>query len=373
MKKSSIFVWFVVISVSFVAAGINVDYRSPATSSGGGSSTATTLKNVSFLIGGGTTGVVGVTTVNYMYPYGFETFSTAFSQRSMYTPKKLYLKNLYVRKSSGAVTANYSVYVDGVMTNLRCITPAVAATFCQDNTTIITVPANSNFSVGQQKPGATNVGVVQFTIEAMYELNISSGQTITNETIQDVIGNILGNTSDITLQYFDGVPRINATLRTTGVSAGIYGGSSQGASVSIDSKGRVRSAQNVSLNMTDLFTMTWSATSISGDQILNLDDFPCSATVCWRPSRNGKLESMMADYVVTGVSSSGYLAFVVRKNTTVLINSSVFIGITGTFQIINKSLSATFGNADNINVVVDSKSGLQTIKQVAVVGEFRYT
>lgn len=74
--------------------------------------------------------------------------------------------------------------------------------------------------------------------------------TVTTEEIQDAIGNILINTSNIELTYDDAGNQISADLTDTSVSAGSYGAAGSVATFTVDSKGRITSASNSTIDIT---------------------------------------------------------------------------------------------------------------------------
>lgn len=71
-----------------------------------------------------------------------------------------------------------------------------------------------------------------------------------NETIQDVIGNVLIDSVDIDFQYNDLANTITAVLTASGVTAGTYGDASNSVTVQVDTKGRITSISNAPISIT---------------------------------------------------------------------------------------------------------------------------
>lgn len=80
-------------------------------------------------------------------------------------------------------------------------------------------------------------------------LDFSVASSFLAEAAQDAVGGILLDSSEIDFTYDDSTPSITATLKTTGVSAGSYGLSNAVPTLAIDSKGRITSASNTSINI----------------------------------------------------------------------------------------------------------------------------
>lgn len=77
----------------------------------------------------------------------------------------------------------------------------------------------------------------------------SAISTVTTEEIQDAVGTILANTSNIDLTYDDAGNQISADLTNTSVAAGSYGAADSVSSFTVDAKGRLTAASSVSIDI----------------------------------------------------------------------------------------------------------------------------
>jgi len=73
--------------------------------------------------------------------------------------------------------------------------------------------------------------------------------TSTAEDIQDIIGGMFANTSNISLSYDDALNQVSADLVNTSVSAGSYGVADSVASFTVDAKGRLTAASEVAIEI----------------------------------------------------------------------------------------------------------------------------
>lgn len=74
--------------------------------------------------------------------------------------------------------------------------------------------------------------------------------SVNSEDVQDIVGNLFVDSSDLDFQYNDTANTMTAALTTTSVVAGSYGSSSQVATFNVDSKGRITNASNITINIT---------------------------------------------------------------------------------------------------------------------------
>ena len=74
--------------------------------------------------------------------------------------------------------------------------------------------------------------------------------TVTAEDIQDVVGGIVANSSNISMTYDDALNKISSDLIDTTVTAGAYGLAGSVPSITVDAKGRLTAAANVSIAIT---------------------------------------------------------------------------------------------------------------------------
>jgi hypothetical protein len=74
--------------------------------------------------------------------------------------------------------------------------------------------------------------------------------TVTSEDIQDVVGGIVANSSNISMMYDDSLNKISSDLIDTTVTAGSYGIAGSVPSITVDAKGRLTAASNVSIAIT---------------------------------------------------------------------------------------------------------------------------
>lgn len=77
----------------------------------------------------------------------------------------------------------------------------------------------------------------------------SAISTVTTEEIQDAVGTILANTSNIDLTYDDAGNQISADLTNTSVAAGSYGAADSVSTFTVDAKGRLTAASSVSIDI----------------------------------------------------------------------------------------------------------------------------
>lgn len=77
----------------------------------------------------------------------------------------------------------------------------------------------------------------------------SAISTVTTEDIQDAVGTILANTSNIALTYDDAGNQISADLTNTSVAAGSYGAAGSVSTFTVDAKGRLTAASSVSIDI----------------------------------------------------------------------------------------------------------------------------
>jgi hypothetical protein len=126
-----------------------------------------THSNSPFMIGGGVDGAVTVSTQNYMAIFGDDTVSTLIETKSSMAPFNMVLSNLTVRKGSGAVSVNISLWVNGVQTGLFCTTPAVGVTNCFNNNETVTINRFDNYTVGYRQFTTTSTGNLRYNIKAV--------------------------------------------------------------------------------------------------------------------------------------------------------------------------------------------------------------
>jgi hypothetical protein len=74
--------------------------------------------------------------------------------------------------------------------------------------------------------------------------------TVTAEDIQDVVGGIVANSSNISMSYDDALNKISSDLIDTTVTAGSYGLAGSVPSITVDAKGRLTAASTVSIAIT---------------------------------------------------------------------------------------------------------------------------
>jgi len=74
--------------------------------------------------------------------------------------------------------------------------------------------------------------------------------TVTAEDIQDVVGGIVANSSNISMTYDDALNKISSDLVDTTVTAGSFGLAGSVPSITVDAKGRLTAASNVSIAIT---------------------------------------------------------------------------------------------------------------------------
>ncbi|MGB8507691.1 MAG: hypothetical protein WCD76_04745 [Pyrinomonadaceae bacterium] len=70
---------------------------------------------------------------------------------------------------------------------------------------------------------------------------------VSAEDVQDIVGAMLTDSTEIDFSYNDGAGTAGAALKTTGVAAGTYGTATKSARVTVDGKGRITSATEVDI------------------------------------------------------------------------------------------------------------------------------
>lgn len=73
---------------------------------------------------------------------------------------------------------------------------------------------------------------------------------VNDEYVQDLVGALVIDSSELDVTYDDSVPSISAALKTTGVVAASYGSATQVATFTVDSKGRLTAAGNTAISIT---------------------------------------------------------------------------------------------------------------------------
>lgn len=69
----------------------------------------------------------------------------------------------------------------------------------------------------------------------------------TDENAQDAVGSIVQNSSNVSLSYNDNTPSLIADLVDTSVASGVYGSANQVGTFTVDAKGRLTQALNVTI------------------------------------------------------------------------------------------------------------------------------
>lgn len=158
--------------------------------------------------------------------------------------------------------------------------------------------------------------------------------TSSAEDIQDIIGGILANSSNINLTYNDVGNQITADLTNTGVTANTYGSASSVPSVTVDAKGRITSASNTAINITasqvsDFSTAVDSRITLQKGQNNGLATLDGTGKVpsAQLPSFVDDVEEYanLAAFPVTGENGKIYVAL--DTNKTYRWSGSVYIEI----------------------------------------------
>ena len=186
--------------------------------------------------------------------------------------------------------------------------------------------------------------------------------TVTAEDIQDVVGGIVANSSNISMTYDDALNKISSDLIDTSVTAGAYGLAGSVPSITVDAKGRLTAASNVSIAITASQVTDFSAAAdarISAQKAqpsgLATLDITGKVPASQLPSFvDDVLEfNDLASFPVTGVNGVIYVAL--DSNKTYRWSGSTYI------EISPSAVTSVFGRSG----VVSAQSGDYSAAQVS--------
>jgi len=186
--------------------------------------------------------------------------------------------------------------------------------------------------------------------------------TVTAEDIQDVVGGIVANSSNISMSYDDALNKISSDLIDTTVTAGAYGLAGSVPSITVDAKGRLTAASNVSIaiaasQVTDFSAAADARISAQKAQPSGLATLDATGKVpaAQLPSFvDDVLEfSDLASFPVTGENGVIYVA--IDNNKTYRWSGSTYI------EISPSAVTSVFGRSG----VISAQSGDYSAAQVS--------
>lgn len=183
--------------------------------------------------------------------------------------------------------------------------------------------------------------------------------TTTSEEIQDTIGAMLTNSSNISLNYDDATDQISADLINTGVTAGSYGVADSVSSFTVDAKGRITAASEVAIEITASQVSDFSSAAdarISAQKGTANGIVPLNSVskidAVYLPSFVDDVEEYanLAAFPASGESGKIYVAL--DTNKTYRWSGSVYIQITsGAVDTVNGKAGVVVLDASDIQMV----------------------
>jgi len=188
--------------------------------------------------------------------------------------------------------------------------------------------------------------------------------TSTAEDIQDIIGGMFSNTSNISLTYDDALNQISADLINTSVSAGSYGAADSIPSFTVDAKGRLTAASDVAIEIvasqvSDFSSAADARITLQKGEANGIAPLNASSKIdaVYLPSFVDDVEEYANLSAFPLVGEQGKIYVALDTNKTYRWSGSIYIQITsGAVDTVNGQAGVVVLDATHIQYVTDGIS-----------------